>query len=163
MTSAVTIRQQGDVTIVSLEGSAGATLFSRLQNDVLPACPSQAVVVDITSLTIAGPHNFRQLTAFLHWSSETLSRVGLVCRRLSARRLLHRSGAAEAIPVFMSVEEAVEALLVQGSPPMRDGSARAVAAEAGGPPGGSLAGRVVRTKRPPAPRYARPMGGEALR
>ncbi|MBW3549065.1 MAG: STAS domain-containing protein [Actinobacteria bacterium] len=158
----MTIRQQGDVTIVSLEGSAGAALFSGLQDDVLPACPSQAVVVDITSLTIAGSHHFRQLTAFLHWSSETLSRVGLVCRRVSARRLLHRSGAAEVIPVFMTVEEAVEALLAQGSP-TPDGSSRAVAAEAGGRSGRSLAGRVVRTKRPGAPRYARPMGGEGLR
>ncbi len=161
MTSAVTIRQQGDVTIVSLEGSAGAALFSRLQDDVLPACPSRAVVVDITSLTIAGPHHFRQLTAFLHWSSETLIRVGLVCRRLSARRLLHRSGAAEVIPVFMSVDEAVEALLMQGSPPMADGSFRALAADTGGRSGRSLVGRAVRTKRPAAPRYARPMGGEA--
>ena len=161
MTSAVTIRQQRDVTIVSLEGSAGAALFSRLQDDVLPACPSETVVVDITSLTIAGSNHFRQLTAFLRWSSESVSRVGLVCRRLSARRLLHRSGAAEAIPVFMTVDEAVEALLMQGPSPMPDGSSRAVSADAGGHSGHSLAGRAVRAKRPAAPRYARPMGGEA--
>ncbi len=161
MTPAVTIRQQDDVTIVLLEGSAGAGLFSRLQNDVLPACPPQPVVLDITSLTIDGSDDFRQLTTFLHWSAETLSRVGLVCRRISARRLLHRSGAAEVIPVFLTIEEAVEALLVQGSSSPSGSVARAGAAEAGTRPRRSLARRVVRTKRSAASRYAAPMGGEA--
>ena len=161
MTPVVTIRQQDDVTIVSLEGPAGAGLFSRLQNDVLPACPPQPVVLDITSLTIDGSDNFRQLATFLHWSAETLGRVCLVCRRISARRLQHRSGAAEVIPVFLTIEEAVEALLVRGSLPPSAGAARAGAAQAGSRPGSSLVRRVVRTKRSATPRYASPMGGEA--
>lgn len=99
------------MTVLSLEGPAGVALFSRLQADVVPACARQPVVFDITSLTIAGSDAFRQLTAFLQWSSETLTAVCLVCRRLSARRLLHRSRAAEVVPVFMTVEEAVAALL----------------------------------------------------
>ena len=161
MTPVVTIRQQDNVTIVSLEGSAGAGLFSRLQDDVLPACPPQPVVLDITSLTIDGSDNFRQLTTFLHWSAETLGGVGLVCRRISARRLLHRSGAADVIPVFLTIEEAVEALLVRGWWAPSASRARAGAAEAGSRAGSALARRVVRTKRSAAPRYAWPVGGEA--
>lgn len=160
MTSAVTTRHQGGVAILSLEGSAGATLFSTLQSDVVPTLSGQPVVLDITALTIAGPDAFRQLTSFLRWSSETLAGVCLVCRRLSARRLLHRSGATDVVPVFMTVEEAVEALLAWrlGAGPA---DAPGVGAEPGGRSGRGLAQRVAAAGTPPARRYAPPMGGEA--
>lgn len=159
MTRATTTRRPDGVTILSLEGPAGAALFSKLQT-MVRACSPQPVVLDITSLTIAGGDGFRQLTAFLHWSSETLGRVCLVCRRLSARRLLHRSGAAEAVPVFMTVEEAVEAVLSQGPPAVPAGSPRAVEAPAGGRRDRSVTRRARRqepgTKDPRSPRYAPP-------
>lgn len=161
MTPAVTTTHNDGVTIVSLEGSAGVALFARLQAEILPACSSRPVVLDITSLTIAGSDAFRQLTAFLHWASETLSHVGLVCRRLSARRLLHRSGAAEVVPVFMTVEEAVEALGAQGPAAVPAASAPVGAADSGGRSGPPSPRRTARAKKKPAaPRYASPMGGE---
>jgi anti-anti-sigma regulatory factor len=161
MTPAVTISQRDGATILTLEGSATATLFSTLQADVIPACASQPVVLDITALTIAGSDGFRQLTGFLHWSSQTLTHVALVCRRLSARRLLHRSGAADLVPVFMSVDEAVSAMLVQHPAPVPAPGLAAAAGELVTRSGRSLAKRAARAKAPATPRYASPMGGEA--
>ncbi|MDP8986949.1 MAG: STAS domain-containing protein [Actinomycetota bacterium] len=152
------------MTVLSLEGPAGAALFSRLQT-MVRACSPQPVVLDITSLTIAGADGFRQLTAFLHWSSETLGRVCLVCRRLSARRLLHRSGATDAVPVFMTVEEAVGALFSQGPPAVPAGSPRAGEARAGARRDRSVARRArsqePRTKEPEWSPVRSPVGGEA--
>lgn len=159
MTPAVTISQTDGATILSLEGPAGEALFSTLQADVLPAC-APPVVFDITALTISGPAAFLQLTAFLHWSSKRLTRVALVCRRLSARRLLHRSGAADLVPVFMSVDEAVAAMLPQHRPPVPAAGLAAAASDLVSRSGRSLAKRAARAKAPAGRRYASPMGGE---
>jgi anti-anti-sigma factor len=160
MAPAVTVSQRDGVTILSLEGPTSAVVFSTLQADVVPACASDPVVLDITALTIAGSDGFRQLAAFLHWSSQTLTRVALVCRRLTARRLLHRSGAADLVPVFMTVDEAVAAMVGLRRPPV-PATGLAAAGDLVSRSGRSLAQRATRTKDQGTHRYASPMGGEA--
>jgi anti-anti-sigma regulatory factor len=159
MTPAVTISQRDGATILSLEGAAGDSLFSTLQADILPAC-APPVVLDITALTISGAEAFHQLTVFLRWSSQTLTRVALVCPRLSARRLLHRSGAADLVPVFMTVDEAVAAMMVQYPAPVPAPGLAAAAGDLVTRSGRSLAKRAARGKAPATRRYASPMGGE---
>lgn len=160
MTPAVTIKQRDGLTILALEGPAGPTLFSTLQASVVPACPSEPVVFDITALTITGPDALRQLVAFLHWSASTLTRVGLVCRRLSARRLLHRSGATEAVPVFMTIEEALAAFAPLTSPAALAGDRPSAGDGSTGRSRWSSAGRPAKARAQAARRYAAPMGGE---
>lgn len=78
-------------TVVSLEGVADSALLARVVDGVTALCEDGAVVLDLTDVALSDPDVIAQLVSHIA-TSVGLSRVRVVCPRLSARKLLRRFG-----------------------------------------------------------------------
>lgn len=112
----------GRATVLSVKGILGNTTYRSLRDEIIKAALDQpdAVIVEITELTVPVDSALAVFTsASWHVGRWPEVPIVLVCTHSRGRNALHRNGVPRYVPVFATVESAVDALSRAGSPRYR--------------------------------------------
>lgn len=114
---AVQVRWSGDAIVVSVIQPEDLRTADAVVEAVLATAPSQALVVDLGSVTLTPATAVEALVRRVQAmaASPPQGRIALVAARLSARQLLQRLGAGPGVLLFPALEPAV--LAVAGARP----------------------------------------------
>lgn len=98
-----------DVLVLRPQGGLDRSVVETLEQMIVSA--DSAVLVDLNDCIIVDPHVLDVADRQRRFGSE--HEICLTCRRLSARRLLARTRALADVPMFRSVQDALQARLMQ--------------------------------------------------
>ena len=107
-----------DNCVLTADGVLDTTTYLPLRDAIVKAALDQplAVVIDVTTLSVPAPSAWAVFTsARWHVSEWPGVPVALVCRHVDGRDTIHRNGITRYVPVFASVESAVEDLARAGN------------------------------------------------
>lgn len=99
--------------VVEVSGLADATVTAQLSAELAGLEPDVRVVIDLSDAVLVGPAALCDLLDEVVAAGEDPDRACVVCERLSTQVLLRRYGATEQAAVFSTVNDALQALLLQ--------------------------------------------------
>jgi anti-anti-sigma regulatory factor len=111
--ASVAIRTEELAVVVEVSGLADATLAATLARELSFLEAEDRVIVDLTDAVLVGPAALCDLIDEVVATGEDPDRICLVCERLSTQVLLRRYGATEQAAVFGTVNDALQALMMQ--------------------------------------------------
>lgn len=98
-----------DVLVLSPQGGLDAAVVDELSSAVRAA--TSPVLIDLNDCIVVDPHLLR--SSRLRRELRAARDVCIACRRLTARRLLARTSVLEHVAVFQSVQDALQARVLQ--------------------------------------------------
>lgn len=108
------LRREMLAVVVEVSGLADAAWSAQLAEELSCLEPDDRVVIDLSDAVLVSPAHLCELIDDVVAAGEDPDRVCLVCERLSTQVLLRRYGATEQSAVFASVNDALQAAILQG-------------------------------------------------
>ena len=105
MSLTISNEAHGSTNVVKLGGSVEDDVLDRALEALRFISAGERLVIDLNELTLRSRGPFEQLVAASR--RDHGDEIAIVCRRRSARRLLHIWGVDEAIPVYSSLPAAL--------------------------------------------------------
>jgi anti-anti-sigma regulatory factor len=130
--SVVSVEQDGRLTVIATAAGPNAVLVARgvldtttyrsLRDRIIKAALEEpnAVIIDVAELEVPAESAWAAFTS-ARWHVGVWPEIPivLVCRHDAGRQAIARNGVSRYVPVYPTVEEAVDALSQRGPPPYR--------------------------------------------
>jgi anti-anti-sigma factor len=119
----ITTAEVADAHVLRFFGTLDATTYVRLRDAILKAALDEprAVIVDVSRLTVASPSGWAVFTSTSWQMSDWPAGVALalVCDSIEGQKALRRNGISRYIPVYWSVDAAIDAVVDRDVHPHR--------------------------------------------
>jgi hypothetical protein len=121
-TLGVTARTVGDVRVLVIDGMLDGASYLPLRDNIIQEALDQpaAVIVDVSDLAVPAPSAWRVFTS-VRWHVNMWPNVpiALVCDNPAGRDAIARTGVSRQIPVYPTIDSAIDARCHTGPQPKR--------------------------------------------